>query len=227
MQGQKPVYTKSAMTKEQFFYAYKELAHKNDRHLLLESGRSGALCMAGVDPLVTLQALEGDKLKLVWRDGTEEVREGEPLELLNKFAQSFEVDTIPTLPDFQGGLMGFISYDYVRRYEPISVDTIDDLETPDLYFYLFDRWAVLDAQTETVYFMTLPSRDLDAAKLESEWQAAASERIEGEELLCQEKRQEVSSKPPMILLYPSTWARNLNRWSVMYKVILLVVMLFK
>ena len=42
--------------------------------------------------------------------------------------------------------MGFISYDYVRRYEPIPVDTIDDLETPDLYFYLFDRWAVLDVK---------------------------------------------------------------------------------
>ncbi len=27
MQGQKTVYATSAMTKEQFFYAYKELAH--------------------------------------------------------------------------------------------------------------------------------------------------------------------------------------------------------
>lgn len=177
MQERKIVYTKSAMTKEQFFYAYKELAHNNERHLLLESGRSGALCVAGIDPLVTLQTLEGDKLKLVWRDGTEEVREGEPLELLNEFAQSFAMDMIPGLPDFQGGVMGFISYDYVRRYESIPVDTIDDLETPDLYFYLFDRWVVLDVQTETAYFMTLPNRGLDATKLESEWLFAASEGL--------------------------------------------------
>ncbi|WP_342513969.1 anthranilate synthase component I family protein [Sporosarcina sp. FSL K6-1522] len=172
MQGQKPVYTTSAMTKEQFFYAYKELAHKHERHLLLESGRGGTLCVAGINPLVTLRTLEGDKLQLVWRDGTEEVREGEPLELLNEFARSYEMERIPELPDFQGGVAGFISYDYVRRYEPIPVDTVDDLETPDLYFYLFDRWAVLDVQTETAYFMALPNRELDPVELEGEWLGA-------------------------------------------------------
>ncbi|WP_318617515.1 anthranilate synthase component I family protein [Sporosarcina sp. YIM B06819] len=192
MQGQQPIYTKSAMTKEQFFYAYKELAHNNERHLLLESGRDGALCVAGVDPLVTLQALEGDKLQLVWRDGTQEVRQGEPLELLNEFAQSFEIEMIPELPDFQGGLTGLISYDYVRRYEPIPVDTINDLETPDLYFYLFDRWAVLDVQTETVYFMTLPNRELDVAELENEWLAAASRGLE-KQVFVPGKATEVSS----------------------------------
>ena len=30
--------------------------------------------------------------------------------------------------------LGFISYDYVRRYETLPVDTVDDLETPDLFF---------------------------------------------------------------------------------------------
>ncbi|WP_342507768.1 anthranilate synthase component I family protein [Sporosarcina sp. FSL K6-2383] len=177
MQGRQPVYTTAEMTKEQFFYAYKELAHQNERHLLLESGRSGALCMAGIDPLVTLQTLEGDKLKLTWRDGKEEVRQGEPLALLNDFAQSFEMDTVSALSDFQGGLMGFISYDYARRYEPIQVDTVDDLETPDLYFYLFDRWAVLDMQTETAYFIALPNRDLDVVEVKDEWLAAASEGL--------------------------------------------------
>ena len=36
MQGQEPAYTASTMTKEQFFYAYKQLAHENDRHLFLK-----------------------------------------------------------------------------------------------------------------------------------------------------------------------------------------------
>ena len=47
--------------------------------------------MAGIDPLVTLQTLRGDKLQITWRDGTEEVREGDPLELLTEFVQSYEV----------------------------------------------------------------------------------------------------------------------------------------
>ncbi len=138
MNEQKIAYTTAAMTKEQFFYAYKELAHEHDSHILLESGRGGALCMAGIDPLVTLRTLDGDKLQLIWRDGTEEVREGNPLELLNEFVKSYEMESIPGLPDFQGGAAGFISYDYVRTYENIPVDTVDDLDTPDLYL-LFIR----------------------------------------------------------------------------------------
>ncbi|MEK4405705.1 anthranilate synthase component I family protein [Sporosarcina sp. FSL K6-6792] len=177
MNKQKIAYTTSAMTKEQLFYAYKELAHKHESHILLESGRGGALCMAGIDPLVTLRTLDGDKLQLVWRDGTEEVREGNPLELLNDFVQSYEMESIPELPDFQGGAAGFISYDYVRAYENIPVDTIDDLDTPDLFFYLFDRWVVLDVKTEMAYFMTLPNCGLEPAELEAEWMTAASEGL--------------------------------------------------
>ncbi|MBE1556149.1 anthranilate synthase component I family protein [Sporosarcina limicola] len=178
MQGQQLTYTTKAMTKEQFFYAYKELALAHECHLLLESGRGGKLCMAGIDPLVTLRTLEGDKLQLIWRDGTEEVREGEPLELLTEFVESYEVDRIPELPEFQGGVTGFISYDYVRRYENIPTDAEDDLGTPDLFFYLFDRWAVLDIEKETAYFMTLPGCGLEPVELESEWSTVVSVGME-------------------------------------------------
>ena len=63
------------------------------------------------------------------------------------------------------------------HYENIPVDTIDDLDTPDLFFYLFDRWVVLDVKTEMAYFMTLPNRGLEPAELEAEWMAAASEGL--------------------------------------------------
>jgi len=177
MNKQKIAFTTSAMTKEQLFYAYKELAHEHESHILLESGRGGALCMAGINPLVTLRTLDGNKLQLIWRDGTEEVREGNPLELLNDFVQSYEMESIPELPDFQGGAAGFISYDYVRTYENIPVDTIDDLDTPDLFFYLFDRWVVLDVKTELAYFMTLPNCEFTPVELEAEWVSAASEGL--------------------------------------------------
>lgn len=175
MQKQTPAYTASTMTKAQFFYAYKELAQLHRRHLLLESGRGGSMCIAGIDPLVTLQTLEGDKLQLTWRDGTVEIKEGDPLELITEFVQSYEVESIPGLPDFQGGAMGFISYDYVRRYEPIPEVAVDDLNTPDLFLYVFDRWVVLDIHTETAYFMTLPNRGLEPAMVEAEWLAAAAQ----------------------------------------------------
>lgn len=169
-----PDYKKANMTKEQFFYAYKELAQNVEGHVLLESGRTGKLCMAGVKPLVTLKGTGGDSLELEWRDGTKEVRKGEPLELLSEFVRDMKVDSLPELPDFQGGVIGFISYDYVRTYEPIPVLAVNDLDTPDIFFYLFDRWAVLDLEEEVAYFMTLPGRGLNPSELASEWLEAAS-----------------------------------------------------
>ena len=166
-------YTRAKMTKEQFFYAYKQLAQTDKSHLLLESGRGGNLCIAGIHPLATLRAMKEDALLIQWRNGTEEIREGEPLNLLTDFVRSYEFKTIPELPEFQGGVAGFISYDYVRRYEDITSDTIDDLGTPDLFFYHFDQWAVLDIETENVYFIALPESQLDLMDMKNEWMAAA------------------------------------------------------
>ena len=178
MTRQVPAYTAQVMTKEQFFYAYKQQAHTKVEHLLLESGRGGNLCIAGVNPLAKLQALDGDNLRITWRDGTEEVRIGDPLELVTSLVNSYEVAFIPELPEFQGGVAGFISYDYVRRYEKIPNETADDLETPDLFFYLFDEWAVLDCKTETAYFITLPGSEVDSGNLAEKWQAAAFAGLE-------------------------------------------------
>lgn len=168
-----PHYKVAEMTKEQFFYAYKELAKTAEQHVLLESGRTGKLCIAGVDPLVTLTSKQSHSVELEWRDGMKEVREGEPLELVSAIIESMKMENVPELPDFQGGAIGFISYDYARTYEPIEEMTVDDLDTPDVFFYLFDRWAVLDQDTETVYFMALPGRGLDVSKMEREWLDAA------------------------------------------------------
>ena len=179
MAQQVPAYTAKTMTKDQFFYAYKQLAEENDEHVLLESGRDGNLSIAGINPLATLKALDGDNLQITWRDGVKEVREGDPLELLTEFVASYQVGFIPELPEFQGGTLGFISYDYVRRYETLSNETIDDLETPDLFFYLFDEWAVLDVKKETAYFITLAGSEIDPIDVASRWETASLSGVEG------------------------------------------------
>ena len=168
-----PAYTTKKMTKDQFFSAYKQLAQKDDEYVLLESGRDGNLSIAGVNSLATLKALEGDQLQIVWRDGTVEIRKGDPLERLTDFAASYEVNTIPELPEFQGGVVGFISYDYVRRYEKLPEDAVDKLKTPDLFFYLFDEWAVFDVKTETVYFITLSGSGINPSDMASKWEDAS------------------------------------------------------
>ncbi|QUW23998.1 anthranilate synthase component I family protein [Sporosarcina sp. Marseille-Q4063] len=166
------------MTKDQFFTAYQQLAHEAEEHILLESGRGGNLSIAGINPLAKLQSLDGDQLKIIWRDGTEEIKRGDPLELLTQFVAAYKVDYISELPEFQGGVAGFISYDYVRRYETLPNDTIDSLKTPDLFFYLFDEWVVFDIQAETAYFMTLSGSGITPADVEMKWMEAAKSKVE-------------------------------------------------
>jgi len=194
MTRQVPTYAVEAMTKEEFFYAYKQLAQANDDHLLLESGRGGNLCIAGVNPLAKLQALDGDNLLITWRDGTEEVRTGDPLELVTSFVNAHEVAFIPELPEFQGGVAGFISYDYVRRYENLPIETMDDLETPDLYFYLFDEWVVLNHKTETAYFIALPGSEVVPETSAKKWKAASLAGLKNKSFLQGEAVEPVESE---------------------------------
>lgn len=170
---QVPAYAAREMSKEQFYYAYQQLAQAEHEHILLESGRDGRFSIAGVNPLAKIQVLNGNALQIMWRDGREEVIKGDPLESLTQFVQSYEMKTIQELPEFQGGVLGFISYDYVRRYESLPNLTKEFVNTPDLYFYLFDEWAVFDIQKEKAYFMALPESNIDPDKVAEKWLDAA------------------------------------------------------
>lgn len=166
-------YQTASMTKDEFFYAYRQLATEVERHVLLESGRGGEMCVAGLDPLVTFRAIETG-LRLEWRDGKEEIVTGDdPLVLLNDFMTQYELEYQNELPAYQGGPIGMISYDYVRRYETLPVLAKDDLVTPDVFFYLFDQWAVLDIENEKVYFMALPEKQHSLDDIVNEWTEAS------------------------------------------------------
>ncbi|WP_153733468.1 anthranilate synthase component I family protein [Sporosarcina obsidiansis] len=170
-------YQSTSMTRDEFFYAYKQLAEQTERHILLESGRGGEMCIAGLDPLVTVMAKE-EGLQLVWRDGTEELRTGkDSLVLLNEFISQYELEPTVDLPAFQGGAIGMISYDYVRQYETLPTLAHDDLETQDIFFYVFDQWAVLDVESDTAYFMALPDAQSSLPVMEVDWTAAAKQGI--------------------------------------------------
>src|SRR5699024_1548481 len=113
-------------------------------------------------------------LRLEWRDGKEEIVTGEdPLVLLNDFMTQYELEYQNELPAYQGGPIGMISYDYVRRYETLPVLAKDDLVTPDVFFYLFDESAVLDIENEKVYFMALPEKQHSLDDIVNEWTEAS------------------------------------------------------
>lgn len=161
-----------SMSKEAFFYSYKEQTAGVQQRVFLESGRGGHLCVAAWNPLATVQSTENG-LTIEWRDGTEEQLNGEPLTLVENVLARFAITKQQGLPDFQGGAIGFVSYDYARRIEVLPNIAKDDLQVPDVFFYLFDVWAVLDLASDKVTLMKLANSDVDLDEFIQEWKQAA------------------------------------------------------
>lgn len=162
---------KNHTTKEQFFAAYEQLSQHQTHHILLESGRGGRYSVAGLQPDVILQSIpEGLRIQ----DSTgAEVIHGDPLIQLEKWMTPHRTERREDLPDFQGGVIGFLSYDYARKIEKLPSLGRDDLEIPDLYFYYLKEWAVFDHQEDCLWTMMLSEQDPESAERKlSQWTAS-------------------------------------------------------
>ena len=84
--------------------------------------------------------------------GTEKtVRDG--LEVLKSVMARFRPVTVPGLPRFTGGAVGFLAYEFIHDLEPvIPRPAKDELGTPVMYYLVADQLVVFDrvAQTMTV-----------------------------------------------------------------------------
>lgn len=79
-----------------------------------------------------------------------EVEESEicedPLAFIEAFQSRYRVPELPSLPRFNGGLVGYFGYDTVRYIEPRLKDSCppDPLGTPDILLMVSDRLVVFD-----------------------------------------------------------------------------------
>jgi anthranilate synthase component 1 len=69
---------------------------------------------------------------------------GEPLEVLRETVEALASPRLPGLPPLTGGMVGFLSYDAVRRFERLPDSATDDLGVPELGMMLATDLAVLD-----------------------------------------------------------------------------------
>jgi anthranilate synthase component 1 len=75
----------------------------------------------------------------------------DPLTLIEAEMRGFKPVTVPGLPRFTGGAVGFIGYEYATRIEPsIPAATTDELGTPLLYFMLSDSLLIFDRAKQTL-----------------------------------------------------------------------------
>src|SRR4029077_10776221 len=78
------------------------------------------------------------------RGKNREQREGNVFDAAKELLQQHTPASVPGLPPFTAGAVGFCSYDIVRQLEKIGDDTKDDLHVPDCVLMFFDRLLAFD-----------------------------------------------------------------------------------
>ena len=115
---------------------------------LLESVEGGEkwarYSFLGSDPLMVFTA-KGKRISVRRADGTIELLPGsDPFKALRDLLAQFKPVPVPGLPRFQGGAVGFLSYDMVRHVERLPTLTTDDQKLPDAVFMFTDTLVVFD-----------------------------------------------------------------------------------
>ncbi len=68
----------------------------------------------------------------------------DPLEALRDFLTPYRAVSVPGLPRFFGGAVGFMAYDLVRHIERLPATARDELDMPDAIFLLTDTLVAFD-----------------------------------------------------------------------------------
>ncbi len=135
-----------------FFKQYKFLSQYKAQHILLESGRGGRYSIVGLDPVAVIRG-KNETLHIS-ENGKETIEYGNPLNLMQKYMEQWKTDHNPDYPPFQGGAIGYFSYDCIRYIEKLPSIAKDDVDIPDIFFLLFDDVFVYDHDEKVLWIIT-------------------------------------------------------------------------
>lgn len=77
------------------------------------------------------------------------VRDG--LEVVERVMKQYRPVSLPSLPRFTGGAVGFIGYEFIHDVEPVVPrPPRDDLQTPVMYFLVADELLIFDRVAQTI-----------------------------------------------------------------------------
>src|SRR3954454_17142184 len=103
---------------------------------------------------------------------TQEFDHPDPLALLEQRVAGYHAPSIPGLPRFAGGAVGYAGYDTVRYVERLPRPPHDDRGLPDLCFAFYDRMVIFDHITKTI--AAVAHAHVDPADLQGSYTAACA-----------------------------------------------------
>jgi anthranilate synthase component 1 len=150
-----PVYRRLLADAETAIGLYRKLARNRAGSYLLESAEQGVwsrYSFVGVRAAATLTEQQGQAIWL----GHAPVglpTGGDPLVAVRETLRLLHTPRGEGLPPFTSGLVGYLSYDAVRRVERLPDSCVDDLRIPELAFLLASDLAVLDHHNGEVWLV--------------------------------------------------------------------------
>jgi anthranilate synthase component 1 len=166
--------------------AYLKLARGRYGFLLesVEGGeRLARYSFAGADPYMVLRVQDGVAERR-WLSGaragtTEREACDDPLRVIQAELERRPRPTIPGLPRFSGGAVGYLAYEVAARYEPrVSIPAAHPLATPDAVFLFVDTLLIFDHVRRRALLLThadLSATDRDEALACAEAEARLDE----------------------------------------------------
>lgn len=108
----------------------------------------------GIEPEEIIRS-EKNSIVIIKKDGTKEIREGNPLELLKKYYSDFHVTKEDGELAFTGGLVGCLGYDFVRYSEELPDNNPEEIGIETVQFMLATKFIVIDHVAETLTAVVL------------------------------------------------------------------------
>ena len=135
--------------------AFLAIAGQQPHAFLLESvergEQIGRYTFLGVRPYMRLRA-RGNVIEIE-RGRRRERHQGSVFEFVKLLLSEHQPATIPGLPPFTAGAVGYFSYDAVRQLEKIGEHAKDDLSLPDCELMFFDRLLAFDHLRHQIHIM--------------------------------------------------------------------------
>ncbi len=148
-----PVYKEFLADIETPVTAYLKLKDKGYSFLLesAEGGEKwGRYSFIGCTPILII-TYQDERVKISGPEGKDIYeRVNDPLPLLRETLKEFHLAQLSDLPRFQGGLIGYFSYDIVRCFEKLPNISIKDLSIPEAVFVLPKTLIIFDHVKHTV-----------------------------------------------------------------------------
>jgi len=126
---------------------YRKLAHDRPGTFLLESAEHGGVwsrwSIVGAASRATLTSRDG-VAHWIGDPPVGVPTGGDPLQALRDTVEALRAPRLPGLPPLTGGMVGYLGWDAVRRWEKLPNPPQDELEVPELAMSLATDLAVLD-----------------------------------------------------------------------------------